>query len=113
MLTDEQKIALRTELAEVMERRTLHNPSLEQARELERLCASFVAAQEKELTLPVGSSQKIRPTARVRAKHDALRERIVALAVEFVGAEYLADLICKALDDEPAEATQASLPLSE
>jgi hypothetical protein len=114
-LTDEQKTALRTELAEVTARRTIHNPSLEQARDLGRLCKDFIAAQEKSLALPVSPSQKYRPTARAHATHDALREQIIALAVEFVTAEHLADLICKALnDDAPAEpAGQASLPFGE
>lgn len=110
-LTDEQKTALRGELAEAMNRGTLANPTLEQARELARLCNDFIETQGKALALPVGQSQKNRPTARARAKHDALRERVIALAVEFASAEHLADLICRSL--EPTEEAQTSLLLTD
>lgn len=116
-MTPDQKAALETDLAEIMSRGTLCNPSVEQAEHLGHLCAEFVDVQKKALALPVSPSQKNRVTARVRAKHDALREQIIALAVEIVGAEHLAELICKSLEPDPKPAPtptgQAALPLGD
>lgn len=102
----------------------MHSPSVEQARNLQDLLAAYVEAysastaamqRQLDITSPKGKARANaayrEAEAQQRARLTAVRDTIVRLAVEIVGAEHLAERVLASLA-EPEEAAQLGLELA-